>query len=86
MQLIIKQAAARRIRLPPFAVNHHLRNRALAYMPKNLLKGRRIVLNIDFGIRNAVHLQKLLGSAAVPAPFGRVDFDFHIQNCNLTQL
>ena len=86
MQLIVEQAAARCIGLPPLAVNDHLRDGALAYVPDDLLKGLRIFLDIDFGIRNAVQLEEFLGGAAVAAPFSRVDFDLHIQNCNLRGL
>lgn len=79
VEFIVEQPAAGRIRLPPLAVDHHLRNGALADAAKNFIKGFRSLFDVDFGVFNTVSFEELLGSPAITAPGSRVDFHFHNQ-------
>ena len=75
--LVIEKAFARAIRLYPLAINHELRNGALARALDDFLGSSRRGFDIDFGEREVVLRQKTFGRAAIGAPERRVDFDFH---------
>ncbi len=77
MKLVEKQAAARRVGLKPFAVDHHLRDRTPAHVADHLFGGGGVRIHIDFGVRNSVPIEELLGGAAVAAPCRAIDLDLH---------
>jgi|GEM_PF-6820020 len=66
----VKEALTRLVRLNPFAVEHELRNRALAGVRDKLLGRARRLLNVDLGEGNRVLGEEALGFAAVTAPVG----------------
>ncbi len=77
VQLVDQQAAARRVGLEPLAIDHQLRNGALAHTA-HYLRGRGgICVDIDFGVRNAMSVKKLLGGAAITAPGSGVNLHVH---------
>jgi hypothetical protein len=67
-QLINKQAAAGNVGLEPFAIDHQLRDGALADAAQDLGGGGGVGVDIDLSIDNAMLIEKLLGCAAVAAP------------------
>lgn len=77
MELVEEQAAAGGVGLEPFAVNDELGDGALADVAEDFGGGSGISVDVDFGVRNTVGIEKLLGGAAVPAPPGGIDLDLH---------
>ena len=77
MELVEEQAAAGGVGLEPFAVDDKLGDGALADAADKFGGSGRIGVDVDFGVRDAVRIEELLGGAAVAAPFGSVDLNLH---------
>ena len=75
--LFVEEAASGTIGLDPFAVEDELRDGALADVGEDLLGGAGSDLDVDLGVRDGVLCEETLGSAAVAAPGGRVEDQFH---------
>lgn len=75
--LFAQKASAWTVGLHPFAVDHELRNRALADVPDKLLGGARRRLDINFGIGDLMLLEESFGLAAIPAPRCGVELHIH---------
>src|SRR5690349_1462122 len=71
--LSIEEALTRTIRLDPLAVDHELRNCALASVPDDLVRSLRIALDIDLAERNVVLFEEVLGLATIAAPERGID-------------
>ena len=87
MQFVDQQAAARRVGLEPLAIDHQLRNGALAHAAHDLGGSGRVGVHIDLGVLNAVCIEKLLGGAAIAAPDSGVNCTFiggFYSNCDAT--
>ena len=56
--------------LDPLAVEHELRNGALAGVGDDLLGGAGRFFDVDLGVGNRVLIEKALGLAAVATPVG----------------
>ncbi len=78
VQLVIKQAPARFIRLEPLAVNHQLRNSALAHVAHYLGRRRGIGIDINLSVSKAMRVKKPFCREAVTAPGRRIDLNRHI--------
>lgn len=65
------------IRLDPLAVDYELRDGALAGAFDHLVEGAGRGFDIDLRILDVVLGQKALGLAAVGAPGGGIDGEFH---------
>jgi hypothetical protein len=74
----VKEALARTVGLDPFAVEYELRDRSLAHIPDDLIRGARAGLDIDFGEGNLVLLQEPFGFAAISAPGSGIDQHMHL--------
>ena len=77
MEFVEEQTAARGVGLEPLAVDDELGDGALADAADEFGGSGRIGVDVDFGVRNAVDVEELLGGAAVAAPFGSVDLNLH---------
>src|ERR1017187_3316493 len=75
--LFVEEAAAGAIRLDPFAVEDELGDGALADVGDDLFGGAGSGLDVDLSVGNGVLCEEAFGSAAVAAPGGRVDDQFH---------
>src|SRR5581483_11361727 len=75
--LSIEEALTRTIRLDPLAVDHELRNCALASVPDDLVRSLRIALDIDLAERNVVLFEEVLGLATIAAPERGIDGEIH---------
>src|SRR6185437_7476239 len=64
----VEQAFAGAVGLEPFAVNHQLRNGALADFAEHVVSGSRCGFDVDFGVGESVLVEEALGLAAVAAP------------------
>jgi hypothetical protein len=78
MQFIEEQATAWLVGLEPLAVDHQLWNGALAHVANDFFRRGRIVVHVDFGVRNPVRLKELLGGAAISAPPGCINLHLHV--------
>ena len=58
----MKEALARTVGLDPFAVEYELRDRPLAHITDNLIRGARAGFDIDFGEGNLVLCRNRLAS------------------------
>ncbi len=76
--LVVQEAAARAVRLDPFAVDYELRDRSLAYVPDQLIRGVGGGFNIDLGIGNLVLFEESFGFAAITAPWSGIDQHMHL--------
>ncbi len=76
-QLFYEQAAARRVGLEPLAIDNHLRNGPFAGVTLDFGHRRGVGLDINLRVDDAVRVEKLLGGAAVAAPYGRVNLYLH---------
>ena len=76
-QLVIKQAAAGLIRLEPFAIDNELWNGTLANVANHFGRCGRVDIDVDFGERDAVHLQKIFRRPTIAAPSRRVNLNLH---------
>ena len=74
----MQEALAWAVRLDPFAIDYKLRNRSLAYVLDDLIRGARLDFDIDFGIGNLVFLEESFGFAAITAPWSGVDQHMHL--------
>ena len=77
MEFVEEQAAAGGVGLEPLAVDDELRDGALAYAADKFVGSGGVGIDIDFAVWNTVGIEKLLGGAAVAAPFGGVDLNLH---------
>lgn len=73
----MKKADADTVWLHPFSVNHKLRNGPFSDVCDYFLCCAGSVLNINFGMGDAMPDQKALGLATVPAPSGRIKKQSH---------
>lgn len=77
VEFVEEEAAAGGIGLEPLAVDDELGDGALAYVADDFGRGGGIGVNVDFGVRNTVGIEELLGGAAVAAPPGGINLDLH---------
>ena len=77
MELVEEEPATGDVRLEPLAVDDELGNGALADLADEFGGSCGILVDIDFGVPDAVSIKKLLGGAAVAAPPGRINLDYH---------
>ena len=77
MELVEEQAAAGHVGLKPFAVDDELGDGALADAADKFGGSGGIGVDVNFAVWNTVGIEKLLGGAAVAAPFGGVDLNLH---------
>ena len=75
--LFIKKALARSVGLHPFPVNDKLRDGTLTGLGHHFCGRAGRIFDIDFREGNLVFLQEALGQAAVGAPEGRINEQFH---------
>jgi hypothetical protein len=75
--LVVQEAAARTVRLDPFAVDYELRDRSFAYVPDQLVRGVGGGFNIDLGIGNLVLFKEPFGFATIAAPWSGIDQHMH---------
>lgn len=73
----MKETLAWTVGLDPFAVEYELRDRPLAHIADNLIRGARAGFDIDFREGNLVLLQEAFGFAAVAAPGSGIDQHMH---------
>jgi len=78
VQLIEKQAAPGPVGLKPFAVNHHLRNGALAHVAHDFIGRGGVRVYVDFRVLDAVGVKKLLRGPTVAAPGCRIHPHVHV--------
>jgi hypothetical protein len=74
---VVKEAFPDAVGLNPFAIDHKLRDGALAGMFDDIVRRAGRALDVNFLERKIVFFQKALGLAAVGTPWSRVDGDFH---------
>jgi hypothetical protein len=74
---LVKEPFSQTVGLDPFAIDHKLRDGAFARVFHNFVCGAGRTLNVDFLEKQIVFFQEALGLAAVGAPGGRVNGDFH---------
>jgi hypothetical protein len=74
---LVKKPFSHAIGLDPFAVDHKLRDSALAGVLHDIVRRAGRALDVNFVEREVVLFQEALGLAAVRTPGGRVDSDFH---------
>ncbi len=77
MKLVKEEPAAGDVRLEPLAIDNELGNGALADLADEFGGSCGILVDIDFGVPDAVGIKELLGGAAVAAPPGRIDLNYH---------
>ena len=77
VKLIVEQPSARFVGLKPLSVNYELRYGPLPYVTNQFCGCRCIQIDVNFGIDNAVRIQKLLGGPAIPAPGSRIHLHLH---------
>lgn len=65
------------IGLNPLSVENELRDGALAGVGDDLFGGARGFLDVDLGVGDGMLGEKLLGRAAVAAPAGGINQEFH---------
>ena len=75
---VVEEPFPRAIGLHPLAVDHKLWDGTLSRAPHDFVGGAWGGLDIDFFEGNVVVVQKPLGNAAVRAPVGCVDDQFHL--------
>jgi hypothetical protein len=74
----VEETLAGAVRLNPFAINHKLRDGALAGAGDDFFGSAGGGLDVDFMEGDAVVFQKALGHAALGAPESGVDSEFHV--------
>ena len=74
---VVEEAVAGAIGLNPFAVEDELGDGALAGVGDDLGGGAGGGLDVDLGVGDGVGGEETLGLAAVAAPGGGVDEEFH---------
>ena len=77
-KFIVKKAAAGLVWLKPFAIDNQLWDGSLSNSSNQLFGSRRIEINVDFCVENAMRIKKLLHRPAVPAPGSGVNLHVHI--------
>jgi len=73
----VEETSARAIGLDPFSVDNELGNGAFAYVAQDFFDRSGGRLDVDFSERDVVLLEEALGFAAVAAPGGGVEGDWH---------
>jgi hypothetical protein len=74
---LVKESKAGTVWLHPFAVDHKLRNGALACVRDDLFGGAGSALDVDFGEGDRMFVEEAFGFAAVAAPGSRIDKKAH---------
>jgi hypothetical protein len=77
--LVVEEAAAGTVGLDPFSVDDELGDGALADVGDNLLGGAGGLFNVNFFVGDGVLIEEAFRGAAITAPGGRVNEEFHIR-------
>ena len=77
--LLEQETLARSIRLHPLSIDHKLGDCPLTDVLYDFIGGARRLLYVNLGVRDIVLLQEAFSSAAIAAPRGGVDDQFHPQ-------
>jgi predicted cupin superfamily sugar epimerase len=77
VKFVVEQSAARLVGLKPLPIDDQLRNGPFADVSNQLVGGAGVLVDIDFGVGNAVRIKKLLGCATIAAPRSRINLHVH---------
>jgi hypothetical protein len=75
--LFVQETLTGAVRLNPLAINNELGDGAFSRVPNHLFSCSGGDFDVDFFVRNIVLLEEAPGHAAVRAPEGRVQDEFH---------